>query len=73
MVKAYGQDLRWRVIFHRFIHGWTVRKISQTLLVSVGFVVKIRHKYLETGFVRVKARLATRKLSCKYLIATHKH
>ena len=50
-MKAYSQDLRWRVIYHQYLAGSSVQETADALYVSVGWVKKIRGMYKRRGHV----------------------
>jgi transposase len=49
MVKAFTNDLRWRVIFHTVMYGASSRETAAALFVSLDFVHKVRRLYRTTG------------------------
>ena len=71
MVKNLSEDLRWRVIYHRYICGSSIEETAQSLFVSKRFVSNIRALYERTKEVkptRRKGRL--RVLLCEYEAVT---
>ncbi|XP_078355939.1 uncharacterized protein LOC144640731 isoform X1 [Oculina patagonica] len=52
MVKKLSEDLRWRVIYHRFIYGSSIEETARSLFVSKRFVSKIRALYERTKDVK---------------------
>ena len=57
MVKAYGPDLRWRVIFLYFIFREAPKKIAEILVVSQSWVNKMIRLYRRKNNVTETPRL----------------
>lgn len=65
-MRAYGNDLRWRVVFLRYIREMTMADISHTLIVSKSFVSKVLKRYHESGDVKRRPPgHKPRLMSCK--------
>ena len=63
-MKAFGDDLRWRVIYHQFLLGSSAELTANVLFVSKRFVQKIRAIYRRNGNVsRARRRGKQRFLS----------
>ena len=67
MVRAYGDDLRWRVVYLKYLQQMGTDAISETLLVGKNFVRNVVRRYRETGDVKrrphgSRPRCLTRKL-----------
>ena len=50
-MKAFGEDFRWRVIYHQFLLGSSVELTANVLFVSKRFVDKVRRIYRQKGDV----------------------
>lgn len=69
MVKNLSEDLRWRVIYHRYIYGSSIEETARSLFVSKRFVSNIRALYEKTKDVKPTRRKGRpRVLSCEYEI-----
>ena len=63
-MKAFGDDLHWRVIYHQFLLGSSAELTANVLFVSKRFVQKIRAIYRRNGNVsRARRRGKQRFLS----------
>lgn len=69
MVKNLSEDLRWRVIYHRYIYGSSIEETARSLFVSKRLVSNIRALYEKTKDVKPTRRKGRpRVLSCEYEI-----
>lgn len=69
MVKNLSEDLRWRVIYHRYIYGSSIEETARSLFVSKRFVSNIRALYEKTKDVKpTRKKGRPRVLSCEYEI-----
>ncbi len=63
-MKAFDDDLRWRVIYHQFLLGSSADLTANVLFVSKRFVYNVRAIYRRSGDVtRLKRKGRQRLLS----------
>ena len=66
IMKVLHEDLRWRVIYHQYLYGSSIKETANVLFTSTAFVSKIRRLYRQRGEVNRKRRTGRQRiLSCK--------
>ena len=66
IMKVLHEDLRWRVIYHQYLYGSSIKETANVLFTSTAFVSKIRKLYRQRGEVNRKRRTGRQRiLSCK--------
>ncbi|PKK58349.1 hypothetical protein RhiirC2_796463 [Rhizophagus irregularis] len=50
MARAFGNDLKWRIVFLRY-DGYSRKRIAELLYISKGTVDKIWQRYMRWGTV----------------------
>ena len=66
MVKTLSEDLRWRVIYHKYIYGSSIEDTARSLFGSKRFVSNVRALYQRTkGVKTARRRGRLRVLSCE--------
>ncbi|XP_028394601.1 uncharacterized protein LOC114518809 [Dendronephthya gigantea] len=61
-MKAFDDDLRWRVIYHQYLLGSSAQLTANSLFVSKSFVYKIRAIYKRNGNVTRAIRRGKQRL-----------
>ena len=65
IMKVLHEDLRWRVIYHQYLYGSSIKETANVLFTSTAFVSKIRRLYRQRGEVNRKRRTGRQRiLSC---------
>ena len=59
IVKAYSEDLRWRVLYQTHLRGLSAEEIADNLFVSKRWIKEIRRLYSTTGKVSRSPRKGT--------------
>ena len=58
---AYSEDLRWRMVWQRFVGGLTLKKIASNLCVDASTVMRITKKFDAVGKVSKSTRAASNR------------
>ena len=68
ITKVLHEDLRWRVIYHQYSYGSSIKETENVLFTSTAFVSKIRTFYKQRGEVNRKRRKGRQRISCLFCL-----
>jgi hypothetical protein len=70
-MKAYSDDMHWRIIYRWKIYGSSAVDTARLLFVSANFVYAMRHTYANTGGIWKRPRRGKARILSREYLFTH--